>query len=318
MTRTEAAAGRPRRAGRAGRRRRRRPRRAARGRAPSAARRCRDLRRRGRPTRDGPRCSLGGCVAGRATPDTMARSTPSRTATARPGSPPAYADDGDPAVGRGDVGPGRDARGRAGRVGRVDAPEAQRLGVGGDLAVDGRLTCSRVDEPGPVEVGRPGVVAFEPLEATGHGQLSQVLAEPGGDDAHDGTLVDERPDPTRRHGTPSDRDDEAPGQVEHDRQRRLHAPRAGRRGNSGAEPLEPTAGRRELGPSRRGGSLAGRRGELGGRSPPRVQISHSSSPSGSVGAGSAVGSVAPTMPAATVRPSWASMSRNEPARRETE
>src|SRR5829696_2604476 len=40
-----------------------------------------------------------------------------------------------------------------------------------------------------------------------------------------------------------------------------------------------------------------------------LQISHASSPSGSVGAAAVVGRVAPTMPAATVRPSWASMSR---------
>ena len=97
-------------------------------------------------------------------PETSARSTPSRTVTARPGSPAAYAATVTPAVGGGHVGAGGDARGGAGGIGRVDAPDAQRLGVGGDLAVDGRLARRGVREPRAVEVGGAGVVARGPVD----------------------------------------------------------------------------------------------------------------------------------------------------------
>ena len=126
---------------------------------------------------------------------------------------------GDPAVGGGDVGAGGDAGRGAGRVGRVDAPDAQGLGVGGDLAVDGRLARRGVREPRAVEVGGAGVVALDPVDAARGSQVAQVLAEPRGDDADDGPLVEERPDPARGHRPAADSDDEAPGQVEHDRQR---------------------------------------------------------------------------------------------------
>src|SRR6478609_3046170 len=185
------------------------------------------------------------------------------------GAPGGIRSHGNPTVGGRHVGAGSDARGRADGVRGVDAPDAQRLGVGGDLAVDGRLARRRVGEPRAGEVSRSGVVALEPLDAAGVGQVVQVLAQPGGDDPYDRALVEEGPDPARGHGPATDGDDEPTGQVEDDRQGRF-------------------------------------------------QISHSSSPSGCVGASAAVGSVAPTMPAATVRPSCASMSRNDPPRREVE
>ena len=122
--------------------------------------------------------------------------------------------------GRADVGARGDAGGGACRVGRVDAPDAQRLGVGGDLAVDGRLARRGVREPRAVEVGGAGVVPLDPVDAARVRQVAEVLAEPRRDDADDGALVEEAPvTPARGHRAAADGDDEAPGQVEDDRQR---------------------------------------------------------------------------------------------------
>ncbi len=177
----------------------------------------------------------------------------------------------DAAVGSRDVGASGDARGRGARVGGVDAPHPQCVGIAADRRVDVGVTRGRVGKPGVVEIGGPRVVALQPGDPVGVllDEVMHLFADPGRDEPHDRTFVQEGPEAATRDRPAAEDGDESAGQVEDDRQ--------------------------------------------GG-----LQISHASSPSGCVGASAAVGNVAPTMPAATVRPSWASMRRKDPPRREVE
>ncbi len=86
--------------------------------------------------------------------------------------------DRDRAVGRADAGDGRHLRGAGGALPGVDAQHPQGLGVGAHGRVGGRVAGGGVDEPGAVEVGGTGVVARQPADRPGGGQLAQRPRRP--------------------------------------------------------------------------------------------------------------------------------------------
>ena len=75
-------------------------------------------------------------------------------------------------------------------VGGVDAPDALRLGVGGNLRVHGGIAGGGLHEPDAVDVGA-AVPAGLPGEEAGVGKVCQGRAGKGGDDGHLGAGVEQ-------------------------------------------------------------------------------------------------------------------------------
>ena len=102
--------------------------------------------------------------------------------------------------GDGAVGGGHAARWPAGSpspavraAGGVEAPDPGGDGVGVHRVVDRRVARPDDDEPGVVEVGRPGVLPCGPGQLARDGQLLELLAQPRRDHVHERAGVDERP-----------------------------------------------------------------------------------------------------------------------------
>ena len=88
-------------------------------------------------------------------------------------------------------------------VGGVDAPDALRLGVGGDLGVHGGVAGGGLDEPDAVDVGR-AVRAGLPGEEAGVGEFSQRGAGSGGHDGDAGAGVEQSLGAPRGHRAAAD------------------------------------------------------------------------------------------------------------------